>query len=338
MFPIHILKDSTSKIPKDDICYLIAKNGIFVKKKLGLIESLTPVDEIPFLKKEVDPYATMKIPKIPKITFAQVLAFFKKVYELHQSESEAYLYYNASKEEYTVRIPHQKVSYASCKSIRGKTPKGYQIVCSIHSHANFGAFHSGTDISDEEYFEGLHITVGNVDDDEFSVVASIVSNRVRFKSDPLDCIEGLIQTVEEDKKLGWKSNSNLYAISGKEKVSFDPNWINFVQKMYPDKTRYKGYKVYQPSLFPYQRFATDLDKKIEAGREEAKKHINDPCLDCPFNKESKEESLIKDWELTLEDWGVPLEEEKANTVKDLFPEEEVLTLDEDLFSGYGCGY
>lgn len=40
--------------------------------------------------------------------------------------------------------------------------QGYRIYGTIHSHCDFAAFHSGTDDHDEIGFDGLHITVGNV--------------------------------------------------------------------------------------------------------------------------------------------------------------------------------
>lgn len=40
--------------------------------------------------------------------------------------------------------------------------EGWIIYGTIHSHCNMPAFHSGTDDSDEENFEGLHITIGKV--------------------------------------------------------------------------------------------------------------------------------------------------------------------------------
>lgn len=38
----------------------------------------------------------------------------------------------------------------------------YSLFGTIHSHAAVGAFHSGTDDNDEKKFDGLHITIGNV--------------------------------------------------------------------------------------------------------------------------------------------------------------------------------
>jgi hypothetical protein len=40
---------------------------------------------------------------------------------------------------------------------------GFVVFGSIHSHNTMGAFHSGTDNSDEFKFDGLHITIGKLD-------------------------------------------------------------------------------------------------------------------------------------------------------------------------------
>gem|GEM_PF-7129334 len=42
-------------------------------------------------------------------------------------------------------------------------PEGFELFGTIHSHAGISAFHSGTDDRDEIHFDGLHITVGNLD-------------------------------------------------------------------------------------------------------------------------------------------------------------------------------
>lgn len=224
MFPIYLMDKKKVEI-NDDIYYLVAKNGVFVKKKLGLIESLTPVDGIPFLAGAAVPYAKMTIPKIPKEIFCKILSFFRKVYSLYESECEVFLLYNSLKKKFKIRVPYQKVSYASCEAVRMGSPKDYAIICSIHSHSNFSAFHSGTDIDDEEHFEGLHITIGDVPDLEFSAVASIVSNKKRFKVNPLDYIEGLVQTSNQRRAL--------YAVSGLDQVEFDPEWLKFVERKHP---------------------------------------------------------------------------------------------------------
>ena len=49
MFPV-VLNDGKSELPNDDIYYVIAKEGVFLKKKLGVMESLAPVKEISILQ------------------------------------------------------------------------------------------------------------------------------------------------------------------------------------------------------------------------------------------------------------------------------------------------
>ena len=79
MFKVVVL-DGKEKLPEDDIYYIIAKGGVFLRKKLGLIESITPVTEISILE-DIQSYAKMSIPKIPGKSVAKVMTFFKKAYE-----------------------------------------------------------------------------------------------------------------------------------------------------------------------------------------------------------------------------------------------------------------
>jgi proteasome lid subunit RPN8/RPN11 len=195
MFNVYI-NDGIQEIPvDDDICYIIAKGGIYLRKKMGLINSLVPVKNISFLE-SVNSYATMDIPKIPGIIYAQIFDFFKKVYRIYNAEGLAIIYYNPKKKIFKVHIPTQEVTGASVnvEDDYQISIKNYQPVCSIHSHPGFSAFHSGTDTHDEEDFDGLHITVGEVESHAHKLVASIVSNGYRVQVDPLDYIDGVYQT------------------------------------------------------------------------------------------------------------------------------------------------
>jgi proteasome lid subunit RPN8/RPN11 len=317
MFPIYLMDKKKVKID-DDIYYLVAKNGVFVKKKLGLIESLTPVEGIPFLAGTAVPYAKMTIPKIPKEAFCKILSFFRKIYSLYRSECEVFLLYSSSKEKFEIRVPYQKVSYASCEAVRMGSPKDYAIICSIHSHANFSAFHSGDDIKDEEHFEGLHITIGDVPDIEFSVVASIVSNKKRFKVNPLDYVEGLVQTCNQRRAL--------YAVSGSDEIEFDPEWLKFVERKYPvfvqnrEGLPFYGHGVYGNRQFTSIMDIKDLIKNVKNGKDSKVKTVtyrqNDPCLVCPFKKETSEDEKLQEEELVLD----PDEAKEFTGVEDLFSE------------------
>jgi hypothetical protein len=188
---MNIYINNGEGIPSDDTCYIVGKNGIYLKKTLDLIESLTPVDKISFLE-DVPTFAKMKIPKLPTKLFGNILGFFRDVYKLYSSESIVLLYYNKEEKVYKVFVPEQEVTGASLSYKSNQTMKNHLLVGSIHSHASMSAFHSGTDVHDEEKFDGLHITIGKVNDkDFFDICGSIAVNGMRVAIDPIEYVLGL---------------------------------------------------------------------------------------------------------------------------------------------------
>ena len=204
MFPIHI-NDGTKEMPTDDIFYVVAKEGIFLKKKMGIMESLAPVNNISILE-SVALSAQMHIPKIPAKPFARVLEFFKEVYREHRSECAVIIFYNEETEQFKIVVPEQKVSFASLDYDRLITVEDYTMVGTIHSHSSMSAFHSGVDDDDEKSFDGLHITLGDMDENEQSISSSIVANGYRFMVDPLDYVDGIkITTNVDESELRYRS-------------------------------------------------------------------------------------------------------------------------------------
>lgn len=213
MFKIHI-NDGTQPIPDDDICYIIAKEGIFLKKNMGIMDSIAPVDNISILE-SVKATAKMNIKKIPGGQFARVIAFFSEVYKKYRGESIVLLFYDEIKRVYKIIPPHQKVTAAACDYDKGITLEGMQMIGTIHSHANMSAFHSGVDDADEEHFDGLHITIGNLQDDEVSITASIVVNGHRFVVQPEEYVERLEKTLDIDETEQKPSRRIFKWIAGK---------------------------------------------------------------------------------------------------------------------------
>lgn len=196
MFPIHI-NDGTTPIPDEPIVYIVAKEGIFLKKNMGIMDSIAPVTNISILE-SIQAAARMNIKKIPGGSFARVIAFFREVYKEYYGEAIVLLFYDEVKRIYKIIPPHQKVTAAACDYDKGITIEGMQMIGTIHSHASMSAFHSGTDDADEEHFDGLHITIGNVNQEDVSVTASIVANGHRFVVQPEDYVERLERTVDID--------------------------------------------------------------------------------------------------------------------------------------------
>lgn len=311
MFQV-VLNDGKNEIPNDKVVYIIGKK-IYLKKTVGLIESVTPLKEISFLN-EMECYAKLNARKIPFSVFSRVLNFFKKVYIEHFSEAAILLYYNPDKKRYKICIPKQEVGAASVDYKVEKSFPGYVLMSSIHSHANFGAFHSGTDKNDEKDFDGLHITIGNVNSTDFSLAASVVINGSRFKYNPCDYIEG-IECTTDDTDADWSKWTGArdgkrdlkYNLSYPE-ITCSDRWLRQVAKkattvIYTgkfsstdfNKNKDINYDEYSWLNFyggGYEEFGSYLDTKFDTkpkegdSKDEVKddsvKRTYDPCQNCIF--------------------------------------------------------
>jgi len=247
MFNVYIYNEG-DELPKDDVCYILTKDGILLKKKVGLMESISKVDKISILG-DLKPYAKLHIEKIPGPVFGKIYSFFKEVYKEFYSECVALLYYNPKTKKYKTYIPNQEVSSASVDYVKNKTFKDHMLMCSIHSHASMSAFHSGTDSDDEKNFDGLHVTVGKMNQDTLDISASIVANGSRFIVNPLDYIDNLdlvefsyynpnqfkpsFTIVNGEKQYSKDIKTHIgYIISGlsDDDKKFDREWMKFVKK------------------------------------------------------------------------------------------------------------
>jgi PRTRC genetic system protein A len=213
MFKIHV-NDGQSELPSDDICYIVAKEGIFLKKRLGIMESIAPVKNISILE-SVSASARMNINPLPAATTAKIMEFFREVHRQYTSEAIVLLFYNEETGKYRVLPPKQAVTYGGIDYDRNITIEGYTMIGDIHSHGSMSAFHSGVDDSDEESFDGLHITFGNVADEEISISGSIVSNGYRFMVNPEDYLMGL-KKVKDIDEVEKKATHKIYRyVNGK---------------------------------------------------------------------------------------------------------------------------
>ncbi len=276
LFPIYPISKDEETLPQDDICYLITKKGLMLKKKVGIVESLTPVKEISILG-DIPSYGQLHIPKIPGKFIAQTAAFFKEVYKLYASEAIVLIYFDEIKKKYKFAAPIQKVSAGTLNYDKNIQFEGYTLIGSIHSHGSMGAFHSGVDDNDEQSFDGIHITLGNVSTDNisFTISSSIVINGMRFEIEHSDYIENIkeynVKTeIKKDIHPAAKStnlllthnpenyytnsSSNLissknwckYFIDVNEKdYNFPKVWLSFVEKItYTNNTKYINYHNY----------------------------------------------------------------------------------------------
>lgn len=209
MIPIIIYEKGT-EVP-DYNCYLVTRDGVYLKKNTGLIKAMVKVEKISCLEKII-PYANLDLPPIPFELFVQIRLFFKAVFELHRSEAIVLFYFDEVRKEYFLSVPYQLVSPASLDYKVQTKNNDWKLVGSIHSHADFEAFHSSVDVRDEANFDGLHITMGNVDQDSFSLSVETVVNNNRFSQVPEKWIIGLVkeEKLEKPREINKKDDHTFF--------------------------------------------------------------------------------------------------------------------------------
>ncbi len=114
----------------------------------------------------------------------------------HNNDNKLKGYYEAVFEDKNAKRLMQK----TFQYYQKLTAEGYVLYGTIHSHCDFSAFHSGIDDSDELNFDGLHITIGNVDAD-FSFSARYMINQVSFDVELESIIEGITHLDELKKDI-----------------------------------------------------------------------------------------------------------------------------------------
>ena len=135
-----------------------------------------------------DTHIFWSAPKLPESILQESAKFFADVFKHNHSECIVLLFFNANTSEWRLLYPLQiNAGYGGVKyayennddlesqhlEIFNKVNSEYKallkegFICygTIHSHCDFSAFHSGVDDTDEINFNGLHITIGNVDKD-----------------------------------------------------------------------------------------------------------------------------------------------------------------------------
>ena len=141
------------------------KHHIFRSGREGIERFIRiPVTEVPGLKfKEYKPGVNF-LPdgKIPQKFLEEVKAFFKEVIRVKGTAVEAMIWILWNSEKgYFLHVPNQIVSKASASYDWSGLPPNSSIIVDIHSHADFGAFFSGTDNADDSNTIRYSGVIGN---------------------------------------------------------------------------------------------------------------------------------------------------------------------------------
>lgn len=255
LYPVYLYEDGL-ELPKKGKYYLVTANGIFFHKETKVGSGLVKVDGIPWLE-PASASMSLNLPKLPGLIIAQAHNFFRLVFETHRSESYVTLMYSGKLNQYKLWCPKQTVSAGSVNydrtdqpSFDDRTQNDWQMVGTIHSHCDFSAFHSGTDTHDESTFDGIHITLGHVNRDNFSMVASVAFNNQRESMEPENCCMGVVRVgnrqVVSSKHMTW-GDANYFNVEltdaeaqqlVRDMEDIRDNWMDKVTKL--EYTHYTG--------------------------------------------------------------------------------------------------
>lgn len=238
------------------------------------------------------------------------MKYFKTIYNEHGTEAAVLLLFNKAKKEWrllpvfqtgasggSVRYLHPTTNLDSLKEGPEKDllrrvlkdqetaalqnrvvdeynelqQQGFAVFGTIHSHCDFGAFHSGTDDEDEADFEGLHITIGKCN----SGWSFAARYNIRGAYFPLP-INDVVGLSEEE----FKNNLDVdhIEIDENDLELMKPNWL---------ATQYKVTNAYN-----WPNKTTNLLQAQHDEREEASTRTT-------FQDLSKEITIIEDETIVL---------------------------------------
>lgn len=238
---IHIAEKGfkTSEIQDDD-AVIMGSNGFFKRIKTPMYTIVSPINEKTWASmtgdkfQEIKTEGTINLPKVDKKTYKKVLLFLKLIHKEHKSEGCVLLALKRNidleSQTYRIIVPQQEVTnghvdYKSgMKEAYEELEEDEYFVGTIHSHPNFAAYQSSTDKNDEDTFDGIHLTFGQIGQKDKIEVHQ------RF------CLAGEIQHLT-NKKLKY---CPTFQLNERDKTIIPREWLDKVRKPKPTYSRWSG--------------------------------------------------------------------------------------------------
>jgi hypothetical protein len=227
--------------------------------------------------------------RVPRFIFTQALDFFRKVFAAHRTEATTYICRDPNG-QYSLFIPEQHVTGASVSHKVEPGQMGDRLpVGTIHSHCDFGAFHSGTDQHDMGKMPGVHATIGYVTREIPEVAIAIAVGQSRWTVEAEQIIDETIlldrngYDTAPDSWLGWVHANTQAPWNAKAIVtSYGKPIVTF-----PPKTGYRlpsGYGNWETDWLQWReetdwKLPTPKDQPIELLIEECENELVNISID-----------------------------------------------------------
>lgn len=194
-------------------------------------------------------------PKIPFSLYSKMVAFFRKIQKLHDSECQVRFFFNPNTLIWDIHAFPQQGLGMSTIEINGEQfdqqratwPEPWFGFGTGHHHCKAGAFQSGIDKADEENTDGLHITLGNVDKEQMSFHGRLVFCGETHQAEMCDWFappDNVTQQVEPLLEAGLLDREHLLEIYKRTLLRHNPD-EGIIPKLWMD-----NFSKAKPSYLP----------------------------------------------------------------------------------------
>ncbi len=199
--PVLVKTSKDLRWPEDEpIFYILGRNGLYLCRNHEFFRSCVPARQGPSMLEEQTVLLIPHFPMIPRELFEQAVGFFEQVADLHCAEAAILLVWDRTARCVRLVVPEQTVTvhrgYNDYRYPIGvhyvpptNLPPGWVSFGDIHSHVNFSAFASHTDVADEKHAAGLHVVVGRIQEEPPQIHVEAVVDGTRFKLEASHVIE-----------------------------------------------------------------------------------------------------------------------------------------------------
>jgi hypothetical protein len=200
--PVLVKRADDARWPEgESMFYLLSRDGLFVCRNHRFFRSCAPARSWPAELASQEVLLEAGYPRLTTRTFERVVGFFSEVAATHGSEAAALLVWDETRRRPGVLVPRQEAEtirsrwsppHATGLHYFPPTDLGPDRIVygDIHSHVDFGARPSTTDIHDESHRAGLHIIVGRISREPPEIHVEAVVDGERFELEAEDVVEG----------------------------------------------------------------------------------------------------------------------------------------------------
>jgi len=269
-------------------------------------------DLIKGLKKSKEDLCTdliWKGTKMPWGVWCKSISFMKYSYEKVKSETLISYLYNPTKKEWAV-FPFEQITSGMTVKYNYTNPEfkkqkaqfpGYLEMGTLHNHCCSKAFQSGTDKSDEEGKDGIHLTVGELDDKWPDIhirgYYKGLEHTVNL-SDWVDLPKALLEDVNPELPEEYLEEAIWLSWRKAKEKDFPKGWMKNISK--PKVTAY-SYKGIYPDITETRQPWHPLPKKTDSG--DLYYHIGDSAYPKQIEALRKDirEKMEEGWDALMEE-------------------------------------